>query len=61
MDDHSGKSASKDMENWTNMPAIIGGDVILVRAALLEYLRAGHPVGMTIEEIQSLRWYGASP
>ena len=35
------------------MPATIGGDVILVRAALLEYLRAGH------EEIQGLRWHGA--
>ena len=27
VDERSGRSASRDMESWTNMPATIGGDV----------------------------------
>ena len=58
-DDHFGKDSNKERTGFLCFPPTLEGDVTLVKEGLSRAVQAGHEVGMTLEEIGTLRWHGA--
>lgn len=58
-DDHMGKAAGSDDTTFLRSPSSLGGDVSLVKSALGKMSEDGEDVGLTLKELEGLRWHGA--
>ena len=58
-DDQFGKDSNKDRSGFLCFPPTLEGDVTLVKEGLSRAVESGRDVGMTLEEIHTLRWHGA--
>eukprot|EP00435_Cladocopium_sp_Y103_P051800 s1825_g16.t1 len=57
--DHTGRAVSKDDVSFQHCPSTLEGDVGFLKEKLMELKRGGTDVGLTSEEILTLRWHGA--